>query len=106
LVYLGNYLGRGPQIRRTIDEVLRFRLAVLSQPNAFACDVAFLRGSQEEMWQKLLQLQFAVSPRDVLQWMLDQGVEATLLAYDTGAQQGFGACREGPKALTRWTSAL
>ncbi len=106
LVYLGNYLGRGPQIRRTIDEVLRFRLAVLSQPNAFACDVAFLRGSQEEMWQKSQQLQFAVSPRDVLQWMLDQGLAATLTAYDCDPQQGLSACREGPSAITRWTGML
>jgi len=80
VVYLGNYLGRGPAIRQTIDEILGFRLAVMAQPGGFACDVAFLRGSQEEMWQKLLQLQFAVSPRDVLQWMLDQGVGATLEA--------------------------
>src|SRR5258708_3358795 len=58
------------------------------------------------MWQKLLQLQFAVSPREVLQWMLDQGVGTTLTAYGGDAQQGFGACREGPRAITRWTSAL
>jgi serine/threonine protein phosphatase 1 len=106
LVYLGNYLGRGGAVRRTIDEMLGFRLAVLAQPGGFACDVAFLRGSQEEMWQKLLQLQFAVSPRDVLQWMLDQGVGPTLAAYGGDPQQGFAACREGTRAITRWTSAL
>ena len=106
LVYLGNYLGRGSSVRRTVDEVLGFRLAVLAQPGGFACDVAFLRGSQEEMWQKLLQLQFAVSPREVLQWMLDQGVGATLAAYGGDPQQGFAACREGTRAITRWTSAL
>jgi serine/threonine protein phosphatase 1 len=106
VVYLGNYLGRGPAIRQTIDEILGFRLAVMAQPGGFACDVAFLRGSQEEMWQKLLQLQFAVSPRDVLQWMLDQGVGATLEAYGGDVQQGFAACREGPRAITRWTSGL
>jgi serine/threonine protein phosphatase 1 len=106
LVYLGNYLGRGPAVRRTIQELLDFRLAVLSQPGGFACDVVFLRGSQEEMWQKLLQLQFSVSPGDVLKWMLDQGLAASLAAYETDAQQGFAACREGPSAITRWTSAL
>jgi hypothetical protein len=106
LVYLGNYLGRGAAIRQTIDDVLGFRAAVMAQRGGFACDVAFLRGSQEEMWQKLLQLQFAVSPGTVLQWMLDQGVGATLAAYGGEAQQGFAACREGPRAITRWTSAL
>jgi hypothetical protein len=106
LVYLGNYLGQGPAVRQTIAELLDFRLAILSQRRAFACDVAFLRGGQEEMWQKLLQLQFAVSPREVLQWMLDQGVAATLAAYGGDPQQGFQACREGPRAITRWTSGL
>jgi serine/threonine protein phosphatase 1 len=106
LVYLGNYLGRGAAVRQTIDDILGFRLAVMAQRGGFACDVAFLRGSQEEMWQKLLQLQFAVSPGAVLQWMLDQGVGATLAAYGGDAQQGFAACREGPRAITRWTSAL
>jgi serine/threonine protein phosphatase 1 len=106
LVYLGNYLGHGPAVRETIAEVLDFRRAILSQRRAFACDVAFLRGGQEEMWQKLLQLQFAVSPREVLQWMLDQGVAATLAAYGGDPQQGFQACREGPRSITRWTSGL
>jgi hypothetical protein len=106
LVYLGNYLGRGAAVRQTIDDILGFRVAVMAQRGGFACDVAFLRGSQEEMWQKLLQLQFAVSPGEVLKWMLDQGVGTTLAAYGGDAQQGFAACREGPRAITRWTSAL
>ena len=32
----------------------------------FLGDIVFLRGSQEEMWQKLLELQFAPNPREVL----------------------------------------
>jgi serine/threonine protein phosphatase 1 len=106
IVYLGNYLGRGEAVQQTIDEILGFRRAVMAQHGGFACDVAILRGSQEEMWQKLLQLQFAVSPGDVLRWMLDQGVGATLAAYGGNPQQGFAACREGTRAITRWTSAL
>jgi serine/threonine protein phosphatase 1 len=106
LVYLGNYLGRGAAVRRTIDEILAFCLAVMALPGGFACDIALLRGSQEEMWQKLLQLQFAVSPAEVFKWMLDQGVGTTLSAYGGNAQQGFAACREGTRAITRWTSAL
>ena len=38
------------------------------------CSVAYLRGAQEEMWAKLLQLQFATDPRQVLGWMLSHGV--------------------------------
>src|SRR6201988_5021952 len=59
VVYLGNYLGHGDAVLATIDELLDFRRRVLGRQRGFACDVVFLRGAQEEMWQKLLQLQFA-----------------------------------------------
>lgn len=106
LVYLGNYLGHGAQIRETLDELLRFRRELIAAPGMFASDVAYLRGSQEEMWQKLLQLQFAPNPREVLAWMLQNGVGTTLAAYGGDARQGMGAAREGALALTRWTNAL
>jgi hypothetical protein len=107
LVYLGNAIGRGAEVRAAIDEILGFRRAVIGRGlGGFVCDVAFLRGGQEEMWQKLLQLQFATSPRDVLQWMLEQGVGATLAAYGADAESGLAAARQGTIALTRWTSRL
>ena len=80
IVYLGNMIGRGTRVRETIDELLLFRREVMALPDTFACDIAYLRGSQEEMCQKLMQLQFASDPRGVLEWMLDQGVGATLEA--------------------------
>ncbi len=106
LVYLGNCIGRGAGLAQTIAELLSFRTAVIAQRGVFAADVAYLRGSQEEMWQKLLELQFAPNPREVLQWMLDQGVGATVAAYGANPEEGLRACREGPLAITRWTSAL
>lgn len=106
LVYLGNYLGYGPAAAGTMDALLEFRRAVLARPLTFVGDIAFLRGSQEEMWQKLLQLQFAPNPREVLQWMLDHGVGATLQSYGVDVRQGQIACREGVLGITRWTAAL
>lgn len=106
LVYLGNYLGYGPAIRETLDELLRFRRALIGCPGMFAYDVVYLRGSQEEMWQKLLQLQFAPNPREVLPWMMRRGVEATLAAYEGDVEQGMIAARDSALTLTRWTSAL
>jgi serine/threonine protein phosphatase 1 len=106
VVYLGNYLGRGPDITGTVAELLSFRCAVLARPGGFACDVVLLRGAQEEMWQKLLQLQFASAPREVLTWMLEHGLEATLRAYGGDAQRALAACREGAMGLTRWTAGL
>jgi serine/threonine protein phosphatase 1 len=106
IVYLGNYLGRGSAVAATIDELLDFRRRVLARPRNFACDVVFLRGAQEEMWQKLLQLQFAQNPGEVLAWMVREGVEATVQAYGGELRQGFAASRDGPLTMTRWTSGL
>lgn len=107
LVYLGNYLGIGPMQFETVAELLRFRRLFLSIPPYMdAGDVVFLRGAQEEMWQKLLQLQFSVRPGEILEWMIAKGVEATLTAYGGRAADGFLRAREGPVALTSWTSEL
>ena len=106
VVYLGNYVGYGDAVLATIDELLNFRRRVLGRQHGFACDVAFLRGAQEEMWQKLLQLQFAPNPREVLQWTVCAGMEATVRAYGGDLRQGFAAARDGPLTITRWTGAL
>jgi hypothetical protein len=107
LVYLGNVIGRGAEVRATIDELLSFRRAVIGRGlGGFVCDVAFLRGGQEESWQKLLQLQFAANPREVLQWMLEQGVDSTLATYGADTESALAAARQGTVALTRWTSRL
>src|SRR3546814_11629217 len=81
LVYLGNLIGRSTGATATLDSLLRFRSLFLARPDAFACDVVPLRGSQEEMWQKLLPLQFAPEPRDVLQRMLAPGLAPRRQSY-------------------------
>ena len=106
IVYLGNYLGRGDAVAATIGELLDFRRRVLARPHGSACDVVFLRGAHEEMWQKLLQLQFAANPGEVLAWMVREGVEATIRAYGGELRHGFAATRDGPVTITRWTSTL
>ena len=106
LVYLGNMIGRGPEVGRTMDELVRFRRLFLSMRNTFVDDIAYLRGSQEEMWQKLLQLQFASDPRAVVNWMLSQGVESTLEAYHSSAEDSRRVALSGPVQLTRWTGEL
>ncbi|MGE5271800.1 MAG: hypothetical protein ACM3JG_19240 [Thiohalocapsa sp.] len=106
LVYLGNYLGRGSAVAATLDELLDFRRRVLARPRGLACDVVYLRGAQEEMWQKLLQLQFAQNPGEVLAWMVREGVETTIAAYGGELRLGFAASRDGPRMITRWTTGL
>jgi hypothetical protein len=106
LVYLGNFIGRGPTILETVDELLAFRREALALPGMMVGDLVYLRGAQEEMWQKLLQLQFAPNPPEVLSWMLGQGVEATLRAYGGRPEEGLKAARDGAVQLTRWTNRL
>jgi serine/threonine protein phosphatase 1 len=106
VVYLGNYMGVGPEVRGVLDELIEFRRWLLARPRAFAADVVFLRGAQEEMWSKLLQLQFAPNPSDVLRWLLEHGTAATLKAYGGDPTYAGQVAREGPVAMTRWTGGL
>lgn len=106
IIYLGNYLGRGAAARETLDQLLLFRRSLMANRGFFADDIVYLRGAQEEMWQKLLQLQFAPNPTQVLQWMIDQGVGATVASYGASVHDGLTAARQGIIALTRWTSGL
>ncbi|MEQ9815114.1 MAG: hypothetical protein RLO50_20235 [Azospirillaceae bacterium] len=106
VVYLGNLIGRDGQGRATLDEIITFRRNLLAVPGMLVGDIVYLRGIQEEMWQKLLQLQFAPNPAEVLQWMLDNGVADTLAGYGGSSREGLVAAREGPVQLTRWTSRL
>jgi serine/threonine protein phosphatase 1 len=106
IVYLGNYSGHGRSVRQTIDELLLFRRAILAREGSDCADIVFLRGAQEEMWQKLLQLQFAPNPLEVLQWMVGQGIEPTIEAYGASVQEAILASRDGTLSLTRWTSQL
>lgn len=106
LVYLGNYLGRGANIIGTIDELLRFRRAIIAGAGAEPWDIIYLRGAQEEMWWKLLKLQIANAPADALRWMMAHGVDATLSAYGCDIEDGLRHCRGGTMALTRWTGKL
>lgn len=106
LVYLGDLMGGG-DVRATLTEVLRFRRLVLAQPPLYVPeDIVYLRGRQEEMWHKLLQIHFAPKPKELLRWMLERGVDATLRTYGGEPEQGFAAANEGTLALTRWTSRL
>ncbi len=105
LVYGGNYLGGGDPIG-TIDRLLAFRTYMLAAPGMIAGDLVYLRGIQEEIWSKMLQIQFASNPQEVLRWMLDRGAEATLRAYGGESRIGLAAAREGAMAMTRWTNGL
>ena len=106
IIYLGNYIGGGACAVETVDELLAFRRSVLAIPGMMADDLVYLRGGQEEMWEKLLQIQFAPNPAKVLQWMLDKGLHSTLVSYGVNPQDGLTATQEGVRSLTKWTSRV
>ena len=106
VVYLGNMIGRAPAARETLDALLNFRLHLLARPHSEADDVMYLRGSQEEMWQKLLQLQFASDARTVLEWMISQGFGPTLESYGVTVADALREAAAGTVSLTRWTGQL
>lgn len=106
IVYLGNYTGYGAKSRETVDEILTFRRLALSQPGVLPSDIVYLRGRQEDLWQKLLQLQFTNKPEIAFTHMLGQGLKATLESYGLSADDGMRACKEGVLALTRWSGKI
>ena len=107
IVYLGNYSGgSGHRTVNTINELLGFRRSVMAIPGVKSDDIVYLRGTHEEMWHKILQIQFAPSPAAVIEWMVNKGVEGALSAYGSTAAEALRAAREGIMSMTRWTSRL
>jgi serine/threonine protein phosphatase 1 len=106
IVYLGNYLGSGDDVAATVDELLSFRRYTMSRPHIFRQDIVYLRGAQEEMWNKVLQLQFAATPVRIIEWMLSKGIAGTLRAYGSSANNALSNARGTVADLTRWTSEL
>lgn len=106
VVYGGNMIGRGGDVVATLDEILTFRRGALSLPGMMADDFIYLRGGQEEMWERVQQLQFARNPKDVLHWMLDNGLAPVLEGYGIHPRSGLFAACEGVMAITRWTASI
>lgn len=106
IVYHGNYTGYGLQATDTIEEILAFRRLVLCIPGVLTSDFTYLRGQQEEMWEKLLQLPFAKDPTNILLWMLGNGIDPTLKNYGICPHEGIEACRQGTIGLNKWVSDI
>ena len=86
LVVLGNMLGPNGDPAGTLDGLLRLRRRLMAANRG--CGILFLRGAQEEMWQKALSLPFAMTPLEVLDWMLGRGLgPADLGLLDVGGRR-------------------
>ncbi len=107
LVYLGNYFGNEHTATQTLDELLITRrklmaIGDISEPGAFV----YLRGAREEMLTKLLQLQYAPNPSEVMDWLLGHHLGAVLESYGTKENIARAIAREGTVSISKWTSSL
>ena len=106
LVYLGNYLGPGSDIKGVLDELLSFRINRLCLAGMIPEDIVFLRGAQEEIWRSLLQIQLAAEPSAVFDWMVQHDIGSTLKAYGESEDETRKFIREGILATTKWTNRV
>ena len=81
LIFLGNVIGLNKESTQTLDSVIDLRSKLLAKFSLSPEHIIFLRGAQEEMFLKMLQLQTAPNPHDVILWMFDHGVDSTIKSY-------------------------
>ncbi len=106
LVYLGNYTGYGTEARETIDELLTFRRMLLAKPAMKPTDIIYLRGQQEDLWGKLLQIQFHPTPVNALIDLIGKGLGPTMQSYGICPHDGITAAKEGMYSLNKWTNHI
>lgn len=109
LVYTGNYLGgASARPKQALDELLHFRRTLMALPGVESGDVVYLRGIQEALFGKLLQLQFAPNAGQVVGWMAERhpDIDSILRAYGSSFVDASRISREGIMSLTRWTTFL
>ena len=104
LIFLGNVIGLGNNSKETLSSVINMRNYLLSKFVLKPEDIIFLRGAQEEMFLKLLQLQTAPNPYDIVQWMFEHGVDKTVLSYGLDVKNLIDISMQGTLSIRKWTS--
>ena len=106
LVFLGNVIGFGKYSTETLSSVINLRNYLLSKFFLKTQDIVFLRGAQEEMFLKLLQLHTAPNPQDIVQWMFEHGVDKTANSYGFDKEEIIDVSTQGTLSISRWTAKL
>jgi len=106
IVFLGNVIGLGLESRKTLSSVIEFRFKLMSKYLLNKEDVIFLRGAQEEMLSKVLQLQTAPNPYEIIEWMFDHGVDATIKSYGFEIDEIINISTSSTVNISKWTSKL
>ena len=106
LVFLGNAIGIKNHAKETITSIVNMRNYLLSKFLLQPEDIVFLRGAQEEMFLKLLQLQTAPNPNEIVKWMFEHGVDKTIDSYGVEKKEVIEKSTQGTLSISRWTKKL
>ncbi len=106
LIFLGNVIGLGDFSKETLDSVIDLRFNLMAKFKLKPESIVFLRGAQEEMFTKLLQLQLAPNPIEIIEWMFDHGVNKTLNSYGYSEIEAKNIATSGTINISKWTATL
>ncbi len=106
LIFLGNIIGLGDNSKETLSSVIDLRFSLMAKFKLKPDSVIFLRGAQEEMFSKLLQLQLAPNPTEIVEWMFDHGVDKTVKSYGFSKDEVKNVASSGTINISKWTINL
>ena len=106
LIFLGNLIGFRDKSKEIIDEVLQLRFNLMAKYRLKHSDVIFLRGAQEEMFSKLLQLHIAPNPIEILEWIFSHGVDQTIISYNFDPIEFRKIVTQGTIQINKLTTKL
>ena len=106
LVILGNVIGLGEYSKETLTSLLDLRFNLMSKFKLDPQSIIFLRGAQEEMFSKLLQLHLAPNPTEIVEWMFEHGVNKTINSYGFSENEVKNIASSGTMQISKWTSNL
>ena len=106
LIFLGNVIGFRDNSKEIISEVLSLRLNLMAKFQLKHDDIVFLRGAQEEMFTKLLQLQIAPNPIEIIDWIFSHGVDQIITSYGFSPDEFKNVASQGTIQINKLTSKL
>ena len=106
LIFLGNVIGLGKNSKETLSSVIDLRFKLMAKFKLKPQAIVFLRGAQEEMFSKLLQLQLAPNPSEIIEWMFDHGVNETIKSYGFSENELNSVASSGTIKISKWTANL
>ena len=106
LIFLGNVIGLGNNSKETLSSIIDLRFNLMARFKLKPESIVFLRGAQEEMFSKLLQLQLAPNPAEIIEWMFDHGVNETIKSYGFSENEVKSIASSGTMNISKWTTSL